>query len=117
MGQKANEWGNAIAITYEGGGGGGVATALPRLFAFSFFLFFTHVSLCSSASLSFGTLSFCDSRRFSPSTVSSRGSESSKRVPVVEWMYRFMGGSGGTASQDDAPRLVQLRALGCWSIR
>lgn len=112
MAQKANEWGNAIAITYDGDGG--LATALSRLFAFSFF---THVSLCSSASLSFGTLSFCDSRRFSPSTVSSRGSESSKRVPVVEWMYRFMGGSGGTASQDEAPRLVQLRALGCWSIR
>lgn len=32
-------------------------------------------------------------------------------------MYKFMEGSVGTASQDEAPRLVQLRALGCWSIR
>lgn len=79
---------------------------------------FTHVSLCSRTSLSLGTRSFCDSLLFRPSTVSSWGSESSKRVPVVEWMYRFMEGSVGTASQDEAaPRLVQLRALGCWSIR
>ncbi|MEQ2211190.1 hypothetical protein XENOCAPTIV_002639, partial [Xenoophorus captivus] len=78
---------------------------------------FTHVSLCSRASLSLGTLSLCESLLFSPSTVSSWGRESSKRVPVVEWMYRFMEGSAGTASQDEVPRLVQLRALGCWSIR
>lgn len=39
MGQKANEWGNAIAIRYEGGGGGGLSTALARLFAFSFFCY------------------------------------------------------------------------------
>lgn len=77
----------------------------------------THVSLCSSASLSLGTLSLWDSLLFKPSTVSSSGRESSKRVPVVEWMYKFMEGSLGTASQDGAPRLVQLRALGCWSIR
>jgi hypothetical protein len=68
-----------------------------------------------------GTLSLCESLLFSPSTVSSRGRESSKRVPVVEWMYTFMEGSlVGTASQDGgAPRPpVQLRgAVGCWSIR
>lgn len=78
---------------------------------------FTHVSLCSRASLSLGTLSLCESLLLSPSTVSSWGRESSKHVPVVEWMYRFMEGSAGTASQDEVPRLEQLRALGCWSIR
>lgn len=59
---------------------------------------YTYVSLCRSASLSLGTLSLWESLLLSPSTVSSAGRQSSKRVPVVEWMCRFIGGALGCGS-------------------
>lgn len=75
-----------------------------------------YLSLCSSARRSLGTLRRCDSRRFSPSTVSSGGTATSYRAPVVVWMQRWTGRSAGRGSQGAAPRL-QLRAPGCGSMR
>lgn len=79
----------------------------------------THVSLCRSASLSLDTRSFCESLLFSPSTVSSAGRDSSKRVPVVDWMDKCMQCSLCRSSEhrDRDPWPVQPRASACCSIR
>lgn len=80
----------------------------------------THVSLCRSASLSLDTRSFCESLLFSPSTVSSAGRDSSKRVPVVDWIDKCMQCSlccKSSGHRDRDPWPVQPRASACCSIR
>lgn len=81
----------------------------------------THVSLCRSASLSLDTRSFCESLLFSPSTVSSAGRDSSKRVPVVDWIDKCMQCSlcccRSSEHRDRDPWPVQPRASACCSIR